>query len=359
MRYLNLFKKFLIVISIVFCLAIVFKLTIFYLPFLVAYIISIIIDPIIKFINKKTSLSRKTCSIIVLVLLFAIIMGIIVLGGIKLTEEATNLVGGLNNYLEKTIIFFDDIISKINFNNLSISDEVVEIFQNTFLEYLNMVTSYLKGILNKLIEYITAIPGLFISIIITILATYFISSDKFYILDRLEHHFSKKMMGKVIINLKTITSLLGSYIKAELLLSFITFIIVLSGLNIYYLVGMDIEYPILMALLIGFVDVLPILGAGTIMLPWAIILIVNGDYSGSFSILGLYIFTVVTKQIIEPKLVSKSVSIHPIFTLISMYTGFKILGLIGLIVGPIILIILKSIFKETLDKGILNSISDI
>lgn len=359
MSYFDIIKKFLIIILIIFLAIIIFKLTIFYIPFLVAYIIATIIDPVIKWLNRKTNFSRKLCSIIVLVTLFLLIAGIIIFGGIKFIQEATNLLEGLNTYLEKMVDFVLNISSKFNFQNLSISNDVINLFQNTATDYLNLFTNYIKEFLNKVIDYITKIPNMFVNIIITILATYFITSDKFYILDRLEHHLSKKMMGKIITHVSSITSSLGSYIKAEITLSFITFIIVLTGLNIFYLIGMEIEYPILMALLVGFVDVLPILGAGSIMIPWSIILFLNNNYSLGLSIIGLYIFTLVTKQLIEPKLVSKHISIHPIFTLISMYTGFKILGIIGLIIGPIILIILKNVFAENLDKGILNSIVDV
>jgi sporulation integral membrane protein YtvI len=221
-----------------------------------------------------------------------------------------------------------------------------------------MITKYLKDLLTKIIDYITSIPSMLVNIVITILATYFITSDKFYILDRMEHHLSKKMMGKVMKYAKSITSSLGGYLKAEVTLSLITFLVVLTGLNIFYLIGMEVEYPILMAIFIGFVDVLPILGAGSIMVPWSIILFLNNQVSLAFSVLGLFVLTVVLKQFIEPKLVSKNISIHPIFTLLAMYTGFKIMGVIGLLVGPIILIIFKNIFSEVLDKGILNSIVD-
>lgn len=94
------------------------------------------------------------------------------------------------------------------------------------------------------------------------------------------------------------------------------------------------------------------------MIPWVGLLLINGNNSLAISILGLYILTVVLKQFLEPKLVSKNIGIHPIFTLISMYTGFKIIGVIGLLIGPIILIILKNIFSEILDKGIINSIME-
>lgn len=351
-------KKIIFIILIIIAMIIAFKLTIFYIPFLVAYIISIIVEPVIKWLNKRTTISRKICSVIVLITIFAIIVTTIILGGIKLAQEATNLLAGLNTYLEKTVNFVLKFSSKFNFENLSISKDVVSLFQSTISDYLNMFIEYIKELLTKMIDYITAIPNLFINIVITILATYFITSDKFYILDRMEHHLSKKMMGKIMTHVEAITESLGSYVKAEIILSVITFLIVLTGLNIFYLIGIEVQYPVLMALLIGFVDLLPILGAGSIMIPWSAILILNNNYSLALSVLGLFIFTVIVKQLIEPKLVSKHISIHPIFTLVSMYTGFKLIGIIGLIVGPIILIILKNIFSESLDKGILNSIVD-
>jgi len=135
--------------------------------------------------------------------------------------------------------------------------------------------------------------------------------------------------------------------------------VVLTGLNVFYLIGMEVDYPILMAIVIGFIDALPILGAGSVMLPWSLILFLNNNNSLAFSVIGLYIFIVVLKQLLEPKLVSNNIGIHPIFTLLSMYTGFKILGIFGLLLGPIVLIIIKNIFAETLDKGIINSIMDI
>lgn len=357
-NYLNIIKKG--IIGIVICILLVFlcKLTIFYIPFLIAYIISLIIDPVIKWVNKRTGLSRKTSSIIVLVTIFGIIIALIVWGTINFISETTNLLSGLNTYVEKTINFINQNIIKINFKEF-IPKEVISILENSTTDYLNMITQYFKDFLTKILNYITSIPNIFINIIITILATYFITSDKFYILDRMEHHLSKKMMGKIIIHVKEITSSLGGYLKAEITLSIITFMVVLTGLNIFYLIDMEVEYPILMAILIGFVDALPILGAGTIMVPWALILLLNDKSSLAFSVIGLYILTIVIKQFLEPKLVSKNIGIHPIFTLISMYTGFKIIGVIGLLIGPIILIILKNIFAGILDKGIINSIVDI
>lgn len=92
------------------------------------------------------------------------------------------------------------------------------------------------------------------------------------------------------------------------------------------------------------------------MVPWTIILFLNKEYSVGFSILGLYIFISVVRQFLEPKIISKKIGIHPLFTLISMYTGFKLVGVLGMLLGPIVLIILKNIFENTIDRGIVKSI---
>ena len=94
------------------------------------------------------------------------------------------------------------------------------------------------------------------------------------------------------------------------------------------------------------------------MVPWIIFSFLNNNHYLGFCLLGLYIFTIVFRQLIEPKIISSKIGIHPIFTLIAMYTGFKIIGIIGLLLGPIILIILKNIFAEKIDKGILASMTD-
>lgn len=92
------------------------------------------------------------------------------------------------------------------------------------------------------------------------------------------------------------------------------------------------------------------------MIPWTIILFLNKEYSVGFSILGLYILTSVVRQLLEPKIISSKIGIHPIFTLLAMYTGFKIMGIIGMLIGPIVLIILKNIFENSIDKGIVKTI---
>ena len=109
-------------------------------------------------------------------------------------------------------------------------------------------------------------------------------------------------------------------------------------------------------MVIAFVDALPIFGSGTVMLPWSGFLAFTGDLKLAIGILALWCIMSIIRQFIEPKIVSGSIGIHPIFTLIAMYTGFKFIGVLGLLLGPIILIILKNIYGTIIDKGVVKSI---
>ena len=332
------------------------KLFVFYMPFLIAFIISQILEPIIRLVNKKTGFTRKTSSILVLAIFFILIIFLITWGVVLLVSETTNLLGGFNQYLEKIIIFIQDFGNKINLEKINLNSEIKRIFENTATEFVNELGKFIKNFLTKFLNGMTSLPNICIYVVITILSTYFIASDKFYIIDQMEYHFPKKWVGKVRENVRKIVSSLGSYLKAEVTMIIISFFIVLIGLVIFNAFGLNIEYPVIMALLIGFVDALPILGSGTILIPWSIISFLNQDISLACALLGLYIFTIIIKQFIEPKIISNKIGIHPIYTLIAMYTGFKFLGIIGLLVGPIILIILKNIFSNTIDRGLINSI---
>ena len=186
------------------------------------------------------------------------------------------------------------------------------------------------------------------------MSLYFMCTDKIYMLDFLEHHMPQKWVQKIGKHIREITSSLGGYLKAEAILIIISFIISLIGLYVFKIFGMNIKYPLLIALGIGFVDALPILGSGAVMVPWAVISALNGDIKLGISIVVLWIIMSIVRQFLEPKIVSGKIGIHPIFTLIAMYTGFKLIGVMGMLVGPIVLIILKSIFAKELDEGIYN-----
>ena len=351
-------KNILYVILLMLGLYLALKLSIFYMPFLIAFIISLMIEPLIKYIMRKTKLTRRTSSIIIFILVTIIILGILSWIIITLFSESSSLLQGLNAYFDKASKQLQGFIEQFQFDKIKLPDEVLTIVQESSGDFLQTISNWIKNALNGLINIITKIPEIAICVGITILALYFICVDKIYILDQIEYHLPKTWVKRLSNHLKDLIQTLGGYLKAEATLILVSFVISLIGLYILSFLKFNIPYPLLMALFIGFVDALPILGSGTVMIPWAVISALNGDLSLGIAIVTLFIIMSVVRQFLEPKLVSKNIGVHPIFTLIAMYTGFKITGVIGLLLGPIVLIIIKNIFANLIDQGVFKTIFD-
>jgi len=333
-----------------------FKLAVFYIPFLIAFIISLLIEPLIKFIKNKTKLNRKISAVLSMLIVFSIIIGLLAWGITSLITEASSLLQGLNGYFEIAYTKVQEIINNIDFDNIELPDEVKNIIQNSLFEFLGTAAEWIKNALSGILNGITSIPTIGIYTVITILATYFICADKIYILDQIEHHLPKTWVKKLGTHIREITKTLGKYLKAVAILIFISFVISLIGLYIFHFAKMNVPYPLIMAIAIAFVDALPILGSGTVMLPWAVICAINGDISLAIALLILWAIMSIVRQLIEPRIVGKQIGVHPIFTLIAMYTGYKFIGVLGMLVGPIVLIIFKNIFRTLIDKGVVKTI---
>lgn len=236
-----------------------FKISVFYMPFLVAFIISLIIEPAIKWIMKKLKLTRKLSAIIIFIIVSAIILGGLTWGIITIFSEASKLLQGLNDYFDKAYTQFQNITNSINLDKIKLSDEVLKVIQNSTEGVLNTISTWLKQALTGLINIVTSLPEIFICFGITILALYFICVDKVYILDQVEHHLPEIWVKKIGKHMRDLIKTLGGYLKAEATLVLVSFIVSLIGLYILKFIGFKIQYPLLMAIFIGFVDALPIL----------------------------------------------------------------------------------------------------
>lgn len=255
----RVFKRILYVVFILLGLYIGLKLSIFYMPFLVAFIISLMVEPAIKFIMKKTNLTRRTSSIIIFIIVSVIILGTLTWLIITLFSESSSLLQGLNNYFDKAYIQFQSLISTFDYDKIHLSGEVLSVIENSTEDLLTTASNWLRGALTGLINFITSLPSIAICIGITVVALYFICVDKIYILDQIEYHLPKVWVKKIRVHLKDLIDSLGGYLKAEATLILVSFIVSLIGLYILEFSGFNVQYPLLMALFIGFVDALPIL----------------------------------------------------------------------------------------------------
>lgn len=356
--YKKVFKRISIILLTILGIWLGIKLSVFYIPFLIAFIISLLIEPIIRKVMKYTNLTRKVSAIITMIVVFGIIIGLLIWGISGIITESSNLLNGLNDYVQKASMYINNFIANFKFDKIQITDELRGVAESSANNAIGMITNLAKQWLNNIINSVKYLPNLLIYIAITIMATYFVCADKLYILDQIEYHLPQKWVKKMGNHAREIISSLGDYLKAQAILILIAFVIVLIGLYIFKMLGWNVGYPLMAALGIGFVDALPILGSGTVMIPWAIISGMNGDLKLAIGLLILYLIIIITRQLLEPKIVSNHIGIHPIFTLIAMYTGFKMIGVIGMIIGPVMLIIVKNVFGNLIDKGVIKTILD-
>ena len=356
--WLDVIKKVLILLFSILLIYVGFKISIFYIPFLIAFILSQLIEPLIRFCMRRFKMRRKLSAILIFAIILSIIIGLITWGIVTLISEATNLLNNINFYIDKISNESQNIITRFNFDKIKLSDEISSILQNSSGELIETASNWVRTILTKLLNGLTSLPTIGLYVVITILALYFMCTDKIYMLDQIEHHLPEKWVKNLTKHIKALIKSLGCYLKAQMKLILISFIISLIGLYIFSIIGMNIRYPLIAAIGIAIVDALPIFGSGTVMVPWAIISAFNGDIRLGVSLLVLWIIMCIVRQIIEPKIVSGQIGIHPIFTLIAMYTGFRFLGFIGLFIGPIVLIILKNIYEVRIDRGFVKSLFD-
>jgi len=354
----KVFRKILIFLLTILGVYLAFKFAIFYMPFLIAFILSLLIEPIIRFLMRNFKIKRKVSAIIVFIVVLSIIIGLLAWGIVALISEAYNLLNGLNGYFEIISLRFQEIMQKIDLSKLNLSNDIIDTIQNSALDVISTITEWGKKVLTNLLNIITSIPTVGIYVVITVLSLYFICTDKIYMLDQLEHHLPQLWVKKISKFIKQVTNSLGALLKAQVILILVSFLICLICLYIFKIAGLNIGYPLIAALGVAFVDALPIFGSATIIIPWAIISAFNGDLRLAICLLVLLAIMSITRQILEPRIVSGQIGIHPIFTLIAMYTGFKFIGILGLLLGPIILIILKNIFSAMIDKGLAKAIFD-
>lgn len=249
MNYWNKVIKniFILVLSII-VVFFAFKLSVFFMPFLIAFVISIMLEPIIRFIMNKTKLSRRASSIIVFITAIIIIVGILIWSITTLISEASNLLTNLNQYIDTTYNMLQNLIAKVDFSKMNIPQEVMNIVQDSGMEFINTATNWAKGALTNVIDFITTMPTLGVYIGISLISLYFICVDKIYMIDQLEHHLPETWVKRIGVHLKSIVKSLGGYLKAELILVAISFFISLIGLYVFYFLGWNIEFPFIIAI---------------------------------------------------------------------------------------------------------------
>ncbi len=301
----SILKKVIIVLFLIISAWVSIKLAFFYMPFLIAFLISLLIEPLIKKLMKKFKLTRRTSSIIVFTITFGIIIGILIWLIVTVISEASSLLSNFNYYYEQANRIIQSVLSKFNDGKINLPENLMNLLKDNAFNLLEKFSEYLQHFLTKTLAGFTKIPVMAIYVGVSVLALYFFCTDKIYMLDELEHHLPEKWMKHLTQHIREIVKVLGGYLKAQFTLIFISFVICLIGLYVFHFIGLNVGFPLIMAILVGFVDALPILGTGTIMIPWGILSSLSGDIRLGIAIIVLWIIMSLVRQFLEPKIVSR------------------------------------------------------
>ena len=348
-----LFKSVILVFTLL-LLFLAYKLAMFYVPFIIAFLIATMIEPLIKFFMNKCKLKRKVSASISLILVVIIIGSLLTVLISAIISESKVLLNNLNGSMDEAYNWGMNLINDFSNGRFSIPSDWMTIIQDSLGSLVEVIKNIVSNFATGIINLAGQVPTVITYTVITILAIIFMCYDRDYVKNLLKGQIPKKWIEKANEIILKSLKIIWNYIKAEAKLSLLCFILVTIGLCIFNLCGLNIEYVAIMAILIGFVDLLPLFGAGFIMVPWAIILIIQGNAPAGIAIFVLWLAWSVIKQFIEPKFVSKQMGMHPIFTLLGMYTGFKLFGVIGLLLGPIIFLVIREVFSNNVHKGILK-----
>lgn len=342
--YILRMALFILVIFLILFISI--KLGLFLIPFVIAFIISMLIEPIVKFLTVRARLPRKASSAVSVLLVVLVVGTLLAALVLKLFDEIVTISHFLPKYYIEINNNINNLISRGTDIYIALPPEVTKNIQGLFSNFTTALSDMLNKFAKGLFNTAVSIPEALIFTLVTIISTYFFSSDRDAIYDYFKSHLPDHWIKKIGSVKNDLFSALFGYIRAQLILMTITFTELFAGLSI-----IGIKYTLLLAFVIAFIDALPILGTGSVLIPWAAYEFLIGNIRTGLSLIILYLIVLVVRQMTEPKVLSQQIGLHPLVTLTAMYSGLRLFGVAGMILGPITVLILKNILTGVVKSG--------
>ncbi|RDU23331.1 sporulation integral membrane protein YtvI [Anaerosacchariphilus polymeriproducens] len=363
MKYLKILINILLpILVILVCILIIPKLITLFMPFVIGWIISLIANPLVRWLESKVKIVRKHSSVIIIVLVigFIVFLGYatvskVMYEGEKLIGNAPQIYSELEKQFYDTADNFEGVYQKLPKNmQKQISDSGRELSNELgdFVKSLGAPTVEAAG------DFARNIPSTLIAIIVTFLSSYFFIAQREQILGFWRKHMPKSFQEKMSIINNSLKEVVGGYFKAQLKIMVVVAIILLVGLLI-----LNVNYVVILALLIAFLDMLPFFGTGTVLVPWAVLELLSSDYKMAVGLLILYGVTQLVRQLIQPKVLGDSIGLNPMLALIFIYGGYKFSGVLGMLLAvPAAMIVIRlyeaGLFDFTI-RNIKELISDL
>jgi len=313
------------------------------LPFLIALLLSALIRPIVLFLKKKFRIPTQVGTLLLLLLLIFGILVLLYTATVRLLAEAgkflasevpekagtSSLTLALQSMLSKWFPGAKKYLESQNFGYA---------VRNSLRSAASSFTASIPGFLSKTLSQL---PLVLFFIVVLVIAAYYLVTDKERIFGSLGKIFPERIVNEVRILRRQAGDCFLQYLKAAIILLLVTFSELLIGFMI-----LQVPYPLTLAALIAVIDFSPILGTGTVMVPWAIVSMVSGDIRTALGLLILWAVISTIRQILEPKIIGKKLGLHPFHALVAMYFGFSLFGFTGLVLAPLAITVLIGVIRE-------------
>lgn len=308
------------------------KLFIFFMPFVVGWVIAAIANPLVRLLENKLKIRRKAGSVFVIVLVIAAVIGAGYLVLSKLITEGIGFVTDLPSIWKNLESDLNELGKK--WENLYMRLPVDA--QNTITSVMDNLSTYIGTFVSKISSptmsaignFAKELPGILIATIMCILSAYFFVAEREYLNEFFRKYIPLSIQQKWLIGYRSMKKAVGGYFIAQFRIEIWMYILLVIGLMI-----LRINYAFLFALLIAFLDLLPVFGTGTVLIPWAVIRVISADYKTAIGLLIIWGVGQLIRQLIQPKFIGDSIGVKPIPTLFLLYIGYKLAGVFGMIIA--------------------------
>ncbi len=320
-------------------------------PFIFGYAFSRMINPFADKLQKRLKMPRVISVVILIILVLGILVGIIGGIGYNLVNEIKNLSEHWTELLEYLRFSWENLSSQWS----GIYGLMPEPAQNAITRLGNNIYAQIMGVMsnievvNNAQDFAKSVPRGIVWTIIFVLSMFFMVTQRKSVDEFLHKLLGDRAIRKIIDIKNECKKFLWGYVKAQLILMSIIFFVILFILSM-----LNAQYAIIVALATAVLDALPFFGSGITLWPLSVICFITGDIKLGIAYIAIWLVIVLIRRFIEPKLVSDKLGLHPVVTLVTMYVGYRWWGIIGLITGPILFMLILSLYKAGLFDKIIK-----
>lgn len=306
-----------------------FKTIGYTLPFVLAFVFAFILQKPTELISKKLRIKNSIASFLTTLLFFAIIILLATLGIVSLTNEAIQLGKNTQTYVTQNAYLIDKYIGILKDSYERLDPTVIDAIKNnissSILKVSNITAQIITAVVSWLINFLSSVPYIVMVIVFTFLSTYFFTRDMSSAKSKVMHILPSNSTGRAVNIFHESKKMIGSYLSSYTIIICITFLETLIGFSIF-----KVKYAVILSILSAILDILPVLGVGSVYVPTALIYLASGDRVTGIGILVLYAIVFIARQVLEPKIVSASLDLHPVPILAAIFIGLKINGVAGM-----------------------------